>query len=147
MPRADDESVADRLAALELREAARQIAYDYCWAIDSSDDATLARLFADDAVLSVNGELIEGATAIRALFASKRPDIPRGRHLVSNPRLALDSENRVRMECYFAFLVLDSDGDDGIARVHRHGRYELLLRRDGDALVIQQQQVQSARRP
>lgn len=86
-----------RLAALEDREAIRQLLVDYGAALDRRDFAAFGELFAEDAEYVSGGAPVKGRAAIQAqlerVMGSNPSNLPAPNfHLSLNPSIRLDGE-------------------------------------------------------
>ena len=105
------DSLARRLARLELIEAARLCVTRYVNACDQRDHEALAReVFAEDAVLHVPGADFHGREAVVAFFREAFTASPRlQRHFLANPVTEVVDAGTVVSSCYFLYVGSDAD--------------------------------------
>ena len=105
------DSLARRLARLELIEAARLCVTRYVNACDRRDHEALAReVFAEDAVLHVPGADFHGREAVVAFFREAFTASPRlQRHFLANPVTEVVDSGTVVTACYFMYVGSDAD--------------------------------------
>ncbi len=130
-------SLEERLQALEDREAVRDAWLDYCTQIDLADMAALGDVFAEDAVLEMDGlgpradgeyrgrrSIIDDFYA-RTASPSGAPGSTRAMtgHLSTNMRIELDGDTATTLAYFFEIV------DDSLVLI---GTYQHRLRRDPD---------------
>lgn len=105
------DSLARRLARLELIEAARLCVTRYVNACDRRDHEALAReVFAEDAVLHVPGADFRGRDAVVAFFREAFTGSPRlQRHFLANPVTEIVDAGTVVTSCYFLYVGSDAE--------------------------------------
>ncbi len=121
---------------LEARECIRDLVARYNANGDSGRFDPMLALFAEDAVLEVLGERIEGREAIRAYFegvargGEERPAVRLMRHHTATLQIDVESPDAARARCYFQVFTE--------AGLDHWGRYVDAFRRvDGRWLFAQ----------
>jgi len=88
------ETLEERLAAIETRQALEDLNAAFCRHLDHGELAALVDLFCDDAVYSHGSRRSQGREAIAALFHARQAAGPRtSRHLQCGLRLTIVDEN------------------------------------------------------
>jgi len=105
------DSLARRLARLELIEAARLCVTRYVNACDRRDHEALAReVFVEDAVLHVPGADFRGREAVVAFFREAFTASPRlQRHFLASPVTEVVDAGTVASSCCFLYVGSDAD--------------------------------------
>lgn len=110
------------------RAAIRDTLASYCHTADDGRFEEFALLFAEDGVVTVLNERLEGRAAIREWMRDALPPERRGRHVTANSRMELEGADRARVVSDFLFY---SETEEGW-RVTQTGRYhDVLVRRGG----------------
>ena len=111
---------------LAAREAVRELVARYNLAGDRGRIDELVALFADDAVLTVDGAQHGGRDAIRAVFEGATGPHPQLlRHFTATLAIDVASQDRASARCYFQVLTVDG--------LDHWGRYTDGFVRVGDA--------------
>jgi ketosteroid isomerase-like protein len=124
-----NEAASKRLRDLEMREAAREVMFQYGLALDTNNFALLGQIFADDIVLDrPPGEKLYGRDAVTEFFtAALAHDVDSRKHFITNATITHTSEHTVVADsCVFAL-----DHHDGELRV-AWGRYRMNIQFAGD---------------
>lgn len=109
---------------------------EYCHTVDDGRFEAFAELWAEDAVVEVLGQRVEGRAAIRAWIEQAMPPDKRGRHVTVNSTLAVDGD---RAEALSDFLFYDRGWN-----VTAAGRYDDELVRDGDRWLFTRRTIHLA---
>jgi uncharacterized protein (TIGR02246 family) len=124
---------------LEARESIRDLVARYNANGDAGRFDPMLALFAEDAVLDVPGQRIEGRAAIRAFFegvargADGRKPIRLLRHHTATLQIDVVSETEARSRCYYQ--VFTENGLD------HWGRYIDIYRREADRWCFAERKV------
>lgn len=127
------EADSKRLAELEMREAARDVLFQYALGVDTRDFDLLRRIFAEDVVFDrPPAEVQRGRDVAMAHYESALPpEIDSMKHLITNPTITPTGDDSVAVHAYI-FAVNDTGGALSMA----WGQYRMKIRVDADGAVI-----------
>jgi 3-phenylpropionate/cinnamic acid dioxygenase small subunit len=98
-------STEERLARLELVEAARQLLAHYAEVMDRRDPAALSALFAPDAIVRTASGERKGFAEVEAFYARHFATVGEVRHFITNTRVTVESPRRVVCESYLFYVA------------------------------------------
>ena len=122
-----------RLAELEMREAARELLFQYALGVDTRDFELLRRTFAEDVVFDrPPAEIQHGRDVAMAHYQSALPpEIDSMKHFITNPTVTPTGDDTVSVHAYI-FAVNGMGGALSMA----WGQYRMKIQVDADGAVI-----------
>jgi 3-phenylpropionate/cinnamic acid dioxygenase small subunit len=114
-------------------DAIRATLAAYCQALDDGRFDEWVGLFSDDVAFSVMGRVERGPAALRAFVEPVQQAGSRGRHVLSEPLIAVDGDVAT-VTTDFCFISPE-------LTVTAAGRYHDLLARDGDGWLIAAREI------
>jgi uncharacterized protein (TIGR02246 family) len=112
-------------------EQIRRLLADYCHACDDGDFDLFADLFTEGATFTVMGDTHRGRAAIRAFMEAAQPPERRGKHIISEPAIALDGDG-ASAHCRTDYAFVGRGSDARSLAVTSTGRYVDRLERGPD---------------
>lgn len=127
------EADSKRLAELEMREAARDVLFQYALGVDTRDFDLLRRVFAEDVVFDrPPADIQHGRDVAMAHYQSALPpEIDSMKHFITNPTIMSNGDDTVSVHAYI-FAVNEMGGALSMA----WGQYRMKVRVDTDGAVI-----------
>jgi uncharacterized protein (TIGR02246 family) len=128
------EDIEARLRRLEDIEQIRQLFIDYARALDGKDFAGYAELFARDGEFIAGPMRAKGRAEIQALVEGMLGGLLGAEHgedfhVVANPMIELESDDRARAELTWLYVVRGEDGRPVLSKI---GHYDdVLIREEG----------------
>ncbi len=126
------------------RNAIMDTMHKYIWTVDSLDADGYVSVFTPDAQIDSNGQLMQGHEAIRKVVTGMQASQAKNRaegkpvgalyHVVSNERIAFQSDNQAT---YYSYWQTLRKGQDGRYATGGFGRSEdhLVKQKDGAWLI------------
>jgi len=115
--------------AEEKVDGIRNLLASYARACDGGRFDELEQMFRSDAFFDAAGQIFKGAAAIRAELERRMTPERRGRHVISNTSIALNTDGTAWVVSDFMAFRPDESGRLAVASA---GQYDDLLRQEGD---------------
>jgi 3-phenylpropionate/cinnamic acid dioxygenase small subunit len=104
-PQNNGMTVEERVARVELAEAARQLLAHYARVMDQRDPTALSSIFAADAIVTTASGVRHGFAEVEAFYARHFATVGEVRHFITNTRVTVESATRVVCESYLFYVA------------------------------------------